>query len=310
MNTPRHLALAGLFTMIGGCAALQPQQPSSPPLEPANFTAVTQPHVSVPPDPLDALPPSLRTAYLSGSDKPVRDGFAVFYTYRQYQEPVVNCAPGHITEIVLGPNENVIGATVGDTVRWTLLPEHNHVRVKPCPQGCNTMGAGAAAGQTVAAMPTSFATNLIIDTDRRTYHLKLQAGPLSHAMETLAFWYPEDIAAAQAARTVAMHKSAQQIADPPARLNFAYRITGPAVPWKPIEAFDDQSHEYLLFADGAVLKDDMPSLYVQQGKTPELVNYQTRGNYYIVDRLYSDAALTQGVGTDRQTVRIQAMETR
>jgi hypothetical protein len=33
-----------------------------------------------------------------------------------------------------------------------------------------------------------------------------------------------------------------------------------------------------------------------------------RGNYYVVDRLYSDAALTQGVGTDRQTVRIQAME--
>jgi hypothetical protein len=29
-----------------------------------------------------------------------------------------------------------------------------------------------------------------------------------------------------------------------------------------------------------------------------------------VDRLYADAALTQGVGSDRQTVRIEAMEDR
>jgi type IV secretion system protein VirB9 len=264
--------------------------------------------VSVPPDPLDALSPALRAAYLSGNDAPVRDGFAVFYPYRQYKEPIVHCAPGHITEIVLGSNERVLSATVGDGLRWALLPERNRVRVKPCPQGCSTASVGAGAGQVVAPMPSVYATNLIIDTDRRTYHLKLQAGPLSHAMETLAFWYPDDITTAQAARTAAMRKSAEEVADPPAKLNFGYRIVGPAVPWKPIEAFDDGSHEYLLFADNAALKDDMPALYTQNGKTQELVNYEVRGNYYIVDRLYSDAALTQGAGTDRQTVRIQAME--
>ena len=52
----------------------------------------------------------------------------------------------------------------------------------------------------------------------------------------------------------------------------------------------------------------MPSLYIEHGSNQELVNYQVRQNYYVVDRLYADAALTQGVGSDRQTVRIEAME--
>src|ERR1700736_6604260 len=55
--------------------------------------------------------------------------------------------------------------------------------------------------------------------------------------------------------------------------------------WKPVQAFDDGSHEYLLFSNTAALESDMPSLYVEQGSKQELVNYQVRQNYYIVDRL-------------------------
>ena len=159
----------------------------------------------------------------------------------------------------------------------------------------------------MSAVPTAYRTNLIVETDRpRIYHFILQAGSLSQAMETFGFWYRDDIAAAQAARTAAMRKSAQEVADPQAKLNFAYRIEGPNVPWKPIQALDDGSHEYLLFANDAMLRDDAPALYVQRGKTQELVNYEVRGNYYVIDRLYNEAALTQGIGTDRQTVHIQA----
>jgi len=278
-------------------------------LAPANLAAVTQPPINVPPDPLDALPPAVRQAYLNKSDKPVQSGFATFYPYRQYEEPTVHCAPGRIAEIVLASDEKITSATVGDSVRWMVVPEQNKIRIKACPQGC-TMGVGAAAAQpAVAAAPTVHATNLIIDSDRRTYHIKLQAGPQARAMESFAFIYPNDIAAAETARAQALRRAAAQAtADPPAHLNFNYRITGPSVPWKPVQAFDDGSHEYLLFANTAALESDMPSLYVGQGTTQELVNYQVRQNYYIVDRLYADAALTQGVGSDRQTVRIEAME--
>jgi type IV secretion system protein VirB9 len=310
MKTQAFLRFAEsiILVLAAGCGGRQ--QPA-PPLIPANFAAVTQPPINVPPNPLDSLPPALRQAYVNKSDKPVQSGFVTFYPYRQYEEPTIRCAPGHITEIVLANDEKVTAATVGDSVRWMLVPEQNKIRVKACPQGC-AMGVGAAAAQpAVAAAPTVYATNLIIDTDRRTYHVKLQAGPLARAMESFAFWYPEDIAAAETARTEAMRKAATQAAaDPPVHLNFNYRITGPSVPWKPVQAFDDGSHEYLLFTNTAALESDMPSLYVEQGSKQELVNYQVRQNYYIVDRLYADAALTQGVGSDRQTVRIEAMEDR
>jgi len=310
MKTQAFLRFAEsiILVLAAGCGGRQ--QPA-PPLIPANFAAVTQPPINVPPNPLDSLPPALRQAYVNKSDKPVQSGFVTFYAYRQYEEPTIRCAPGHITEIVLANDEKVTAATVGDSVRWMLVPEQNKIRVKACPQGC-AMGVGAAAAQpAVAAAPTVYATNLIIDTDRRTYHVKLQAGPLARAMESFAFWYPEDIAAAETARAEAMRKAATQTAaNPPVHLNFNYRITGPSVPWKPVQAFDDGSHEYLLFTNTAALESDMPSLYVEQGSNQQLVNYQVRRNYYIVDRLYADAALTQGVGSDRQTVRIEAMEDR
>ena len=307
MKTEAFLRFAEsiILVLAAGCGG-RPQP--APPLIPANFAAVTQPPINVPPNPLDSLPPALRQAYVNKSDKPVQSGFVTFYPYRQYEEPTIRCAPGHITEIVLANDEKVTAATVGDSVRWMLVPEQNKIRVKACPQGC-AMGVGAAAAQpAVAAAPTVYATNLIIDTDRRTYHVKLQAGPLGRAMESFAFWYPDDITAAEMVRAAAMRKAASQAAaNPPVHLNFNYRITGPSVPWKPVQAFDDGSHEYLLFANTAALESDMPSLYVEQGSNQQLVNYQVRRNYYIVDRLYADAALTQGVGSDRQTVRIEAM---
>jgi P-type conjugative transfer protein TrbG len=310
MNNQAFLRLAPSIILLfaTGCGG---RQRPAPPLVPANFAAVTQPPINVPPDPLNSLPPALRWAYRNKSYKPVQSGFETFYPYQQYEEPTIRCGPGHITEIVLASDEKVTAATVGDSVRWMVVPEQNKIRVKACPQGC-AMGVGAAAAQSaVAVAPTVYATNLIIDTDRRTYHVKLQAGPLARAMESFAFWYPEDIAAAEAARATAMRKGATQAAvDPPVHLNFNYRVTGPSVPWKPVQAFDDGSHEYLLFANTAALESDMPSLYVEHGSNQELVNYQVRQNYYVVDRLYADAALTQGVGSDRQTVRIEAMEDR
>jgi type IV secretion system protein TrbG len=296
-----------------GFTACTPQQSKPPPMVPATFTPAPQVHI--PPDPLDSLPASLREAYLSGSDTPVRDGFAVFLPYTEYKAPIVHAAPDHVTEIILDPTEHVTHAWVGDNLRWAIWPEANHLRLKACPKGCNTpqgTAAGAAAQVATVPVPTVYSTNLVVDTDHpRTYHFKLVAGSLSHATETLRIWHPQDIATAQAQRKEAMRKAALQAIDPPDHLSCDYSISGPNVPWKPTQACSDASHEYLLFTGSAPYEGDMPSLYVDQGKTRELVNYHTRsgpyGTYYVVDRLYSEAALTQGVGNDRQIVQIKAI---
>lgn len=302
------VAIASAVTL----AACATQPPASPPMVPATFT--TTPQVHVPADPLDSLPMGLREAYLNGSDEPVHDGFAVFLPYHEYTAPVVHAAPDHVTEIVLDPTEHIKQAWVGDNLRWAIWPEANHLRLKACPKGCNTpagQAAGASAQVATVSVPTVYSTNLVVDTDHpRTYHFKLVAGPLSQATETLAIWYPEDIAAAEAVRREAMRKAALQAIDPPEHLSCNYSITGPDVPWKPTQACNDSTHEYLLFTGAAPYEGDMPALYVEQGKTQELVNYHTRsgpyGVYYVVDRLYAEAALTQGVGNDRQIVQIKS----
>ena len=70
-----------------------------------------------------------------------------------------------------------------------------------------------------------------------------------------------------------------------------------------MQAFDDGDHEYIQFPD-STMGADMPVLMVQNGKQQSLVNYQVRGSYYVADRLYHEAALTSGTGTNRQVVRI------
>ena len=198
-----EMTLATIILSLFGTAALSAcmtQQPSTPPLVPASFTPAPQVHV--PPDPLDSLPTGLREAYLRGSDAPVRDGFAVFIPYREFAAPIVHAAPDHVTEIVLDPSEHIKQAWAGDNLRWAVWPEGNHLRLKACPKGCNTpagQAAGTSAQVATVPVPTVYSTNLVVDTDHpRTYHFKLVAGALSRANETIAFWFPQDIATAEA----------------------------------------------------------------------------------------------------------------
>ena len=88
-------------------------------------------------------------------------------------------------------------------------------------------------------------------------------------------------------------------------LNFAYRIDGPDVAWKPLLAFDDGERTYLRFPENT-MSSDMPTLMVQNGNQQALVNYQVRGSYYVADRLFQRAALTSGTGTNREVVQIIA----
>jgi type IV secretion system protein VirB9 len=49
---------------------------------------------------------------------------------------------------------------------------------------------------------------------------------------------------------------------------------------------------------------EAPALLVNAGSGTQMVNYRVKGNYYVVDRLFSDAILVSGVGRDRDRVTI------
>ena len=78
----------------------------------------------------------------------------------------VYAAPGEITDVALESSEQLVGSgpvAAGDTVRWAI--------------GDTESGTGASKQVHILIKPTrpDLVTNLIINTDRRTYHLELRS---------------------------------------------------------------------------------------------------------------------------------------
>jgi len=126
-------------------------------------------------------------------------------------------------------------------------------------------------------------------------------------MPQASFYYPDEIAAAIAARSDALRKAAQQTAGPiPSKpLNFAYNIEGPAYAWRPLQVFSDDSHIYVQLPDN-LGGSDLPVLFVKDGYHQSLANYEVKNSYLITDRLFHEAALTSGTGSNREVIRITA----
>ena len=206
----------------------------------------------------------------------------------------VYAAPGEVTDITLQEGEQLVGSgpvAAGDTVRWVI--------------GDTESGAGASKRIHILAKPTrpDLVTNLVINTDRRTYLLELRSTEKTY-MASVSWQYPQDqlIALqrqAEAAEAAAPIDSGIDIG----KLRFRYAIEGDSPSWRPTQVFDDGSKVYIEFAHG-IAQGEMPPLFVigSDGGT-ELVNYRARQNYYIVDRLFAAAELRLG-GDGVQKVRI------
>jgi type IV secretion system protein VirB9 len=216
------------------------------------------------------------------------------FAYAQGSLYQVYTAPGQVTDIALEPGERLVGpgpVAAGDTARWII--------------GDTESGQGPTRRVHILVKPTrpDLATNLLINTDRRTYHIELRATPSAY-MASVSWAYPQNALIALA-RTTEREAAAAPAASglDIERLNFGYRITGNA-PWRPLLAFDDGTQAYIAFPPG-IAQTEMPPLFVlgADGKTAELVNYRVRGSHMIVDRLFSTAELRLG-GKKQQRVRI------
>ena len=289
----RSTVLCGavVTALIGAGCAAQPPKPTPAPYVPAAILNAPPKHIDVPPDPLTALPADVREAILSGQPRTLHEGITTTFAYDPHAQPVINCQVLRVTEIDLNRDEAIAsdGIGAGDTERWAIQPLSNRVLVKP--------------------KETGIATDLIIVTNRRSYHFSLRTR--APYMPQVAFYYPDDVRRAEAARESALREAARQGTDalPAKPLNFAYAISGPDVAWKPVLAFDDGEHTYLQFPDNS-MSADMPTLMVQNGNQQALVNYQVRGSYYVADRVFQKAALTAGTGTNREVVQITAQKAR
>lgn len=192
-------------------------------------------------------------------------------------------APGAVTDIALQPGETLVAVAAGDTVRWVI--------------GDTTSGSGDTKRTHILAKPftAGLATNVVITTDRRTYHLALTSTDHT-AMAALSWTYPADQlialkAAAEQARAVQPVASGLQVE----QLHFGYVITGDQPAWRPLRAFDDGRQTFIEFPASLGVGEAPPLFLVDAKSTASLVNYRVQGRYYVVDRLFDTAELRLGL---------------
>jgi type IV secretion system protein VirB9 len=280
-------------------AVLQPEPP-------APTTIVEVPRPLPLPGQLRPVPPRRSAAPEAGNPvirvehanqaarmQPSRHGYInamQVYPWTQGALYQVYTAPGQVTDIALQPGEALVGPgpiAAGDTVRWIL--------------GDTESGTGATRRVHILVKPTrpDLTTNLVINTDRRTYHLELRANERTY-MASVSWHYSED--ALIALRTRNATTEAARPVDTGldlARLRFRYAIEGDSPPWRPLRAFDDGRSVYIEFPRG-IAQGEMPPLFIvaPDGAGTDLVNYRVRGHHMIVDRLFAAAELR--LGADRQ----------
>ena len=225
--------------------------------------------------------------------EPSSDGFVnavQIYPYTEGALYRLYASPGQVTDVALQPGESLVSVSAGDTVRWVV--------------GDTASGSGSAARAHILVKPVAagLRTNLMIATDRRTYHLELESTASTY-MAALSWRYPQDELAGLAARnTIAAAEDAVTAGRGVSleTLNFDYRVTGDTPDWKPVRVFDDGRQVFIQMPAG-ISASEMPPLFVLSAAgEAELVNYRVRGSYYIVDRLFGAAELRHG--TKPQTV--------
>ena len=188
----------------------------------------------------------------------------------------------------LQAGEQLVGSgpvAAGDTVRWII--------------GDTESGAGAAKqdpypGQADARRTCM--TNLVINTDRRTYHLELRSTEKTY-MASVSWQYPQDQlialrrqnAAAEAAAPVDSRRRSSRDSIS------AMRSRATAAPWRPLRAFDDGRKVYIEFPRGIAPGRDAAALrHRRRRRQPSSSITACAAIYMIVDRLFAAAELRLG----------------
>ena len=227
--------------------------------------------------------------------EPVKDGYInaiQVYPYTKGALYQLYAAPAQITDIALEPGEKLVSVSAGDTVRWVV--------------GDTTSGEGKEAQVHILVKPigTDLQTNLVITTDRRTYHLEMRSSASTY-MASVSWTYPASELLALKKHRAEADVTGGAIADAGInfeQLRFRYRIVGDA-PWRPLRVFDDGTKVYIQFPSGLAQSEAPPLFVIGPDAKPALVNYRVRGTTYIVDRLFAAAELRLGTAPQR-VVRI------
>jgi type IV secretion system protein VirB9 len=284
------LLTAGTALAVAGA----PADPSRPPK-----AAVPVRHAAAAPHPARhrrarLRAPAVGAANAAATLEPTRQSFVNAGAVFPFAEGAlyhVYTAPERVTDIALQPGEALSAVASGDTVRWVI--------------GDTTSGTGAGKRTHILVKPFSsgLSTNLVVTTDRRTYHISLTSRPAA-AMAAVEWSYPQDALIAVRRAAVEGEAGAPVAAGLELeQMHFGYSISGDRPAWRPLRAFDDGRQTFIEFPASLGVGEAPPLFLVDDKGAAQLVNYRLRGRFYVVDRLFDAAELRLGT-KHQQVVRI------
>jgi len=219
--------------------------------------------------------------------------------------PTIVCALLNLTEIDLEPGETVAkdGVEIGDTAEFLTLVRHV------------SRGEGQGGYDYVLVKPkaANIETTMAVGTDRRVYYIRLRSTE-DKFLTRVAFSYPAEVAAKALQEQASLLKLSSLEADLPVVLP---PPRPPIKPWKyttktkgrdaayllPLSVGDDGAHTYIQLSPEARVR-GLPVLQIRDASGPIPANTHWDDNTLIVDALFEDGCLLEGVGRKQQRVCI------
>lgn len=273
-----------LLTLIAAASAAVTASPAGASLQAWHDSAQTG-------DPIERVAATNATARV----QPVRASAAsAVQTYPFVEGALyqIYAAPGQVSDIVLQPGEQLASSgpvAAGDTVRWVI--------------GNTESGAGEGKRVHILVKPTAkdLKTNLVLNTDRRTYYLELRSTAGVY-MPAVAWRYPPE----PPPPAPPPSPTSPPVPLPIASVNFNYKIKGDHPAWRPVRVYDDGRQTVIEFP-ASVAQGEMPPVFVAgpDGRPTSLVNYRVSGQRMVVDAVFDRAELKLGVGGAQQKVDIE-----
>jgi type IV secretion system protein VirB9 len=295
IRSAKSILLIGAVTLIA--ADMPPAAPATGPLLAPATAPILLPERELrhPVSPVDVR--TVTMANRAATMAPAPSGFVAAMQVYPFSDGVVYrvyAAPGQVTDIMLQPGETLGAVASGDAARWVI--------------GDTTSGAGDTKRSHILVKPFSagLATNIVVTTDRRTYHVALSSTAAT-AMSALSWTYPLDqlLAIQRAAKDADSLAPVASGIDLTA-LHFNYAISGDNPDWRPLRAFDDGRQTYIEFP-AALGEGEAPPLFLVGPKgEAQLVNFRQHGHFYVVDRLFDAAELRLGL-KHQDVVRVTRM---
>ncbi|MFW0776837.1 MAG: P-type conjugative transfer protein VirB9 [Rickettsiales bacterium] len=216
------------------------------------------------------------SAYATREAKPIKVDHRVRTI--MYQPDQVYRFTGHYryqSSIEFAEGEEIQTISMGDSTAWMLNPSGNLLFLKPIDQDATT--------------------NMTLITNMRTYLFELHARATDNIADdnmvfVMRFLYPDD----QGSGIISQYLDSVPNPDLPenrSRYNFNYTISGTDFA-APIRIFDDGEFTYFEFED---INADVPAFYwVDDLGNESLVNYRTRGDYIVIERVVKRFTLRHG----------------